>query len=238
MKHYVLIGYPRSGTAWLATHFREYYKENYIGEFFSINVDKQNRKFNALKHYSIDDKILNSLEYKDHLSFLEEERGKGNEYYIKYMVHQIEKINSKYSNWWDNFYNNFEKIKLLNKNVWRIFLSESYQQSIDWNNSSIWKDRDYILKPFSIRLDRISSFAKTYARYINYNNYNTLFDYDEITDEYVATHLGNLKFRHRQRFVHDYESYLQQDVELIKDILKKELEKNGLTYLQNDKIKI
>lgn len=220
MKNYILIGYPRTGTSWIGSHFIKYYgKSNYLGEYFSEINDEQS--------------------YIEKVSFLEKEREiSGEEYYIKYMVYQIKEIEQYYSNWFNTFYKNFEKIKLLNRNVWRIFLSQYYQLQNNKFESHNWKIPNYKLKSFSVNLNQIKKFAKDYSDFYHYNNYDTLFDYDKIDDEYIMKYLGTKTFKKRTRYVHDYENFLLGDIDLIKDNLIAELKKFGIICLQNGKIEL
>lgn len=218
MKNYILIGYPRTGTSWLGTHFIEYYgKPNYLGEYFSEINDDQS--------------------YVQKVSFLEKERELNREeYYIKYLFYQMKEIEQFYPNWFDNFYKDFEKVKLLNKNVWRIFLSQHYQLENDKFESGSWKIPDYKLKQFSVNLNQIKKFAKDYSDFYYYSKYNTLLDYDKIDDEYMMKYLGTKTYRKRNRYIHDYESFLLGDINLIKDSLKKEFEEYNIKMLDNGKI--
>ena len=218
MKNYILIAYPRTGTSWLGGHFIQYYgKSNYLGEFFSEVYDEQS--------------------YIEKVSFLEKEREiNGEEYYIKYMLYQIKDIEQYYPNWFDTFYKNFKKIKLLNKNVWRIFLSQQYQLQNHKFESNSWKIPDYKLKQFSINLNQIKKFVKDYSDFFHYDKHNILFDYDKIDDDYMMKYLGTKTFRKRNRYIHDYESFLLSDIDLIKDNLKKEFQKYNIELLDNGKI--
>lgn len=209
--NYTLIGYQRSGTTWLCQHFRIYYgKEKWLDEYFSREKNFNNK-----------------------ISFLENERKNNNEYFVKWIVHQVQEC----QDWWNEFYKDFEKIKLLNKNVWRIFLSESYLRFNNYESDpNLWRHKDYYIKPFSVDRNWIKQFAKQYSDYIMFSNYNTLFDIDKITDEYVMDYLGNIEYKYKKQFKHDYEGKLNQDVELTKEILKNELKQYNITLLNNGRI--
>jgi len=213
-KNYVLIGYQRSGTTWLSMHFRRYYgKEKSLGEWFGETT---------------------KISFQEKISFLEDERKKGEEYFIKWMVHQIQNC----SEWWNEFYKDYEKIKLLNLNVWDIFLSETYQRHIKWTYTNLWMEKEFNMTNFSVDLKWIKQFVQQYIEYLKFRNYNTIFNYDKITDEYVMNYLGNEEYKFIKIYRKDYEKYLIEDVELIKNCLIKELEKNGINCLQNGKIKL
>jgi len=212
MKNYTLIGYQRCGTTWLSLHFKTYYgKPNFLGEYFSQETNFDNK-----------------------ISFLENERKQNNEYFIKWIIWQIKEC----EDWWNNFYKNFEKIKILNRNAWRIFLSESYLRYNNYKSDpNLWQHKDYNMKKFSVDIEWIKQFANQYNQYIMFSNYDTIFDVDKITDEYVSNYLGNSNIKY-ERFVHNYEDYLQQDLDLTKEIFISELKKFGITCLQSGKIEL
>jgi len=224
---YILIGFPRTGTTWIGRYFK-FYNNNNLGEYFSIGEL-----------------------YKENIKFLNSEREKGNEYYIKYLSHQLQYLNEIAPGWHDDFYKNYTKIKLINTNVWRIFLSYFYQHDVFvknglLTNTRIW-EKDYEVQKFSIHsknkiseYDEIQRFVKRYVDYIRYNNYDLLWNIKDITHEFLVDFLElNLITTKKQSwFVHDYESKLLDDVEMLHDTLRYEFKKYGINYLQNGHIEL
>jgi len=233
MKNYTLIGFPRTGTAWFKYHFREYYgNSNYLGEYFSkfeYTHIENNVYYKVRRNQS-------SQRYSKKISFLNSERINNNEYYIKYMVHHINELDENFPNWWNEFYKDYEKIKVLNKNVWRIFLSNSYQDYTKWKKTGNWKVKNFKLEKFYTSFEYIQIFCKLYNDYINFDRYDVLFDVNKIDNDFVMNYLNNNTYVNKPRYIHDYEKYLISDIDLVKEELKKELKKYNLEFLDNGKI--
>ena len=136
MTNYVLIALPKTASSWVKNHFKQLERQKFLGEYFSpdnMQPGTFKKDYNQLK-----------------IDFLEESRVKGTEYFIKYMVEQID----NFPDWFTTFYKDYEKIKLLNTDVWRVFLSYGYQCYIGWNNTGL--ERMKQSRPFALRLRSMS----------------------------------------------------------------------------------
>jgi hypothetical protein len=209
MTNYVLIAHPRTASSWVKNHFQQLESQKFLGEYFSpdnMQPGTFKKDYNQLK-----------------IDFLEESRVKGTEYFIKYMVEQID----NFPDWFTTFYKDYEKIKLLNTDVWGVFLSYGYQCYIGWNNTGLYK-RPTEIKEFNIFLPVIQTFAKSYSQYIRYDNYDTLFDIKDISTKTILKHIGIPQYDIKsKRHVHNYELKLKQNIEMTKLFLKDELRKNN-----------
>lgn len=70
------------------------------------------------------------------IEFLESEREKGNEYYLKIHVNHLEESNIK--EWFYDFYKNDTIVFMKRRNLWEWFLSYNYQYQTNWKQ--FWMD--------------------------------------------------------------------------------------------------
>lgn len=162
---------------------------------------------------------------------LEIERGEGREYFIKIMVKQLQNKYAKHFElleWYKQFYKNTEKIKLYNNNVWQIFLSESYQDFINWEYAHYYEMENYIPAfPYTVDTNIIARFAEKYANYMKFDLYDTLLDFNDLTEEMLSSYFKVDKIDRRHNKI-NYEENMTNDPIILKNMLHNELKKNGL----------
>lgn len=223
MQHHILVAFPRTGSTWVTNYGIQSPWTNKLGK---------NTGSGVYEPFTNVDKIT-LAEMMQHcqttIDFLKNERLAGKEYFIKIMVKDINDYDL--SNFYDNFYSSTNKIKLINKDVWRIFLSYCYHDYMDWLDADYYLSDDYKPQYFEIPTYVIDLFAQTYTRFVNFDKYDTIWDYDNLTDDYLHDFFKASKKYPRTKYniIENYEDYLLQDEDMLKNKLHHYLKEYGLT---------
>lgn len=221
--HSVLVCHFRTGSSWVSGYARQSpwtHKlwemdpryENIGSEYFA--------EFDSLKDISIQQRI----------DVLKDERSKGKEYYLKIQIpHMLEDYHPIILDFYKDFYKNTNKIKLYNRDAWRVFLSWSYQEFHKWFMSDYYHYKEYKALYFRTTDENLEKFAKTYSDYIKFDIYDEAFNYHNLTEDFLQEYFCTEKYKIKMGSkIDNYENYLLQDPNELKNKLYQLLKNNGL----------
>lgn len=172
-KPVLLISFPRTGSTWLHSYIEEFNNNNFGHRFVSPPSFLRSSVKEANIHGDI--KTFNSSEEK--FNFLEYERTNGREYSLK---HPYLKIVDK--DWFREFYKNYFKIKLVRKNIWACFLSNSFFERFNHRFSKF-----YYVPRFEIDPTEIDKFLTKVNRFNDCDLNDTLWYYEDLSPKKLRT---------------------------------------------------
>lgn len=136
-------------------------------------------------------------------------------HFLKIHTSQIYRHNI--DDWFRDFYKNYNKIKVINKNAWRMFTSKIFAFNKVEKN----------IKNLKLFLD---VFVKDYTFYINYDFYDYTINYNEIDHDWLNAHF-KCHLEYKKNVKKDYEKLLQDrgiNYVQLKRELYESLKSNGL----------
>lgn len=137
------------------------------------------------------------------------------EYFLK--IHTSQIYRHDIDDWFREYYKNYNKVKIINKNSWRMFTSKIFA----------FNTEEYNLKHLNELFDK---FVKDYTFYINYDFYDYTINYNEIDHDWLNFHF-NCNLEYEENIKENYEKRLSDrgiDYVQLKRGLYESLKSNGL----------
>lgn len=175
-KPVLLISFPRTGSTWLHSYIEEFNNNEFGYGFVSPPSFLRPNIKEANVHGTI--KTFNSLEEK--INFLERERLNGREYSLK---HPYLRITDK--SWFKEFYKNYFKIKLVRKNIWACFISNSFFERFDHKFPNF-----YHVSKFEVDPSEIDKFLTKINSFSNCDLNDTVWYYEDLSPKKLRTIFG------------------------------------------------
>lgn len=199
---YKLVSHPRFGTTWMARYIHRYNLDNGMSEPFrgAPSLEFLNDRFyDVCKLNNFD---VPNFTWEEKVQFLEDERVKGIEHCYKVHAYSIKDVE-----WFNEFYKDWNVIKLDRKDLWRAFLSYQVMSSLQWDpfachNQTIIENK---INMFEIPLEKIDYWFKDYITLEKIKGVKIY--YEDLNDDQLIGMFG--KTQPLQKITMDYEVYVK-----------------------------
>lgn len=114
------------------------------------------------------------------------------EYFLK--IHTSQIYRHDIDDWFREYYKNYNKVKIINKNSWRMFTSKIFAFNEEEKN----------LKHLNKLMDK---FVEDYIYYLNYDFYDCVIDYNLINHDWLNFHF-NCNLEYEENIKENYEKRL------------------------------